>query len=217
MTDAELVGGCIWMDREQKQGRETLNRYKAELQKRGSQLMEDKNTKYAKFYGDSGSVAVMDSMSLDILNPDKLKEFIGEGVYRTKIKENVKTDYKCDPKLEKALKAIFTGDYTFEMPLKEFLDEMSVKPDTAQKTLLLKKLKGEYEKDRETLAAAFGQEHDFEVELWYIYKIKNAELIRAFLPEEGLDGTIEGIRKSILVESKTAITLNYEAEKEEEQ
>ena len=57
---------------------------------------------------------------------------------------------------------------------------------------------------------------DFDVELWYIYRIKNGELIKAFLPEEMIDATIEGIRKSILVETKTSITLDYdETEKEE--
>ena len=43
----------------------------------------------------------------------------------------------------------------------------------------------------------------------------NEELIRAFLPEEMLDSTIESIRKSILVETKTSITLDYDTEKEE--
>ena len=56
---------------------------------------------------------------------------------------------------------------------------------------------------------------DFDVELFYICQIKNAELIQAFLPEEGLDSTIEAIRKSILVETKTAITLDYEDDREE--
>ena len=53
---------------------------------------------------------------------------------------------------------------------------------------------------------------DFDVELWYIYRIKNAELIRAFLPEELIDNTINEIRKCILVETKTSITLDYKEE-----
>lgn len=57
---------------------------------------------------------------------------------------------------------------------------------------------------------------DFDVELWYIYRIKNGELIKAFLPEEMIDATIEGIRKSILVETKTSITLDYDNTEKEE-
>lgn len=146
--------------------------------------------------------------------------FIWEGVYKMKVKEETETTYKFDSKFEKAMKAIFTGDYTFETTLEEFLDEMSIKPDDKQKKLLLKKLKGEFEKDKETLISVLVPEGetvpDFDVELWYIYRIKNGELIKAFLPEEMIDATIEGIRKSILVETKTSITLDYdETEKEE--
>lgn len=219
MTNEELIGACVTLDREQKKSRAMLNGYKAELQARGLALMEDHNVKYVKFYGGEGSAAITDSMSLDILNPDKLKELVGEGVYNMKVKEETKTTYKYDSKFEKALKAIFTGDYTFETTLEEFLEEMSIKPDAKQKKLLMKKLKGEFEKDKETLISVLvpeGQEApDFDVELWYIYRIKNGELIRAFLPEEMLDSTIERIRKSILVETKTSIILDYDTEKEE--
>ena len=219
MTNEELIGACVTLDREQKKSRAMLNGYKAELQARGLALMEDHNVKYVKFYGGEGSAAITDSMSLDILNPDKLKELVGEGVYNMKVKEETKTTYKYDSKFEKALKAIFTGDYTFETTLEEFLEEMSIKPDAKQKKLLMKKLKGEFEKDKETLISVLvpeGQEApDFDVELWYIYRIKNGELIRAFLPEEMLDSTIESIRKSILVETKTSITLDYDTEREE--
>ena len=219
MTNEELIGACVTLDREQKKSRAMLNGYKAELQARGLALMEDHNVKYVKFYGGEGSAAITDSMSLDILNPDKLKELVGEGVYNMKVREETKTTYKYDGKFEKALKAIFTGDYTFEATLDEFLEEMSIKPDAKQKKLLMKKLKGEFEKDKDTLISVLvpeGQEApDFDVELWYIYRIKNGELIKAFLPEEMLDSTIEGIRKSILVETKTSITLDYDTEKEE--
>lgn len=201
-------------------GQRTLYRYKAELQARGLAIMEDHNVKYVKFYGDEGSAAITDSMSLDILNPDKLKELVGEGVYKMKVKEETKTTYKFDSKFEKAMKAIFTGDYTFETTLEEFLDEMSIKPDDKQKKLLLKKLKGEFEKDKETLISVLVPEGetvpDFDVELWYIYRIKNGELIKAFLPEEMIDAIIEGIRKSIFVETKTSITLDYDDTEKED-
>lgn len=218
MTDSQLVGACVWLDREQRKGRALLNSYKAELQARGLRQMEDHNVKYVKFYGEEGSAAVTDSMSLDILNPDRLRELVGEGVYYSKVKEESKISYKFDSRFEKALKAIFTGDYTFETTLEEFLGEMSVKPDEKQKKLLLKKLKGEFEKDKEILISVLGQEGqetpDFDVELWYIYRIKNGELIRAYLPEEGLDAAIEGIRKCILVEARTAIAIDYDDEEE---
>lgn len=219
MTTEQLIGSCVWLDREQKKSRALMNSYKAELQARGLSLMEDHNVRYVKFYGEEGSAAIMDSMSLDILNPDKLKELVGEGVYNMKVKPEVKVTYKFDSKFERALKAIFTGDYTFEFTLEEFLNQMSIEPDHRQKMLLLKKLKGDFEKDKETLISVLVPEGqtapDFDVELWYIYRIKNGELIKAFLPKEELDATIEAIRKNIFVETKTSITIDYDTDKEE--
>lgn len=221
MTNEQLIDACVWMDREQKKGRALLNSYKAELQVRGLAIMEDHNVKYTRFYGTEGNVSITDSMSLDILNPGRLRALVGEDVYDMKVREEVKTTYKLDAKFERALKALFTGDYTFEMSLEEFLGEMSIKPDEKQKKALLRRLKGDFEKDKETLQAVLapeGQEPlDFDVELWYIYRIKNGELIKAFLPEEMVDGTIEAIRKCIMVESKTSITLDYDEEKEKEE
>lgn len=219
MKTEELIGALVELDKQGKENRALTNAYKAELQARGISIMDDHNVKFVKFYGEEGSAAVTDSMSLDILNPDKLKELVGEGVWKTKVKENTETKYKCDGKFEKMLKAIFTGDYTFEMSLEEFLDQMPLKPDDKQKKLLLKKLKGDFEKDKDTLTSVLlggvkdgKSAPDFDVELWYIYRIKNAELIRAFLPEELIDNTINEIRKCILVETKTSITLDYKEE-----
>lgn len=210
----KLVGMIVAQDRKQKQGSRLLNRYKAEFERRGTRVMEDLNTHYVEFFGGDGQVSVTDSSKMDILNPDKLKGLIGEGVYSTRIRENVKTDYKVDPKLQRALKAIFQKDYTFEQSLDEFLQTLDPQPDTAQRSLLLKKLKGDYAKDRETLLQVLNLpgDMDLDVELWYIYKIKNAELIKAFLPEEGIDFTMEELRKCLLVDSKSSVTINYEEE-----
>ena len=174
--------------------------------------MDDKNTKYVKFFSDNGSCAITDSMSLDVLNIDKLEKCLGSSVFNQKVKETTETKYKFDAKLEKCLKAIFTGDYTFEMTLEEFMDNMSIKPDDKQKKLLLKKLKGDYAKDKAVLESMFGTDNDFDVECWYIYKIKNGELIKAFLPEEGIDFMIKEVKKCIMVESKTSLTLDYKEE-----
>ena len=218
MEDKELVSEAVRIDREQKMCKRKLDAVKAEIQARGLRVIEDRNTKYVKYYSPDGSAAVTDTQSLDILNVDKLKGLISEGVWKQNVTETTKTDYKYKPMLERVLKAIFTGDYTFEYSLEEFLEgSMPVKPDEKQKKLLLKKLKGDYAKDKDTLISVFGYEDertapDFDVELWFIYKIKNGELIRAVLPEEFLDQTIQDIRKCLMVDSKTSITIDYDKE-----
>ena len=94
MKTEELIGALVELDKQGKENRALTNAYKAELQARGISIMDDHNVKFVKFYGEEGSAAVTDSMSLDILNPDKLKELVGEGVWKTKVKENTETKYK---------------------------------------------------------------------------------------------------------------------------
>lgn len=217
LNNSTLVDYVINLDRNLKEGRRDLEKGKAEIQARGLEEMEDRNTRYVRYYGNKGTASVMDSASLDVLNVDKLKDILTEGVFNSKVKVTTETKYKFNANLEKMLKAVFMEDYDFSYTLDEFLDKMSVPVDAKQKKLLLKKLKGNYEKDKATLISVLGYDTeseapDFDVELYYICKIKNAELIRAFLPEENLEEVMQQIRKSIIVDTKTSITIDYEEE-----
>ncbi|RKJ49664.1 hypothetical protein D7Y05_08175 [bacterium 1XD42-54] len=213
-TSAELVDELVQLDRLRLQTTRNISKYQAELQARGISIMEDRNKQYTRFYGSHGSAAaITDRQSLDILNPDRLKLCMSEGVWNKNVTVTTETKYKCSANFERMLKALFTDDYTFEMELEEFLDgQMHILPDTKQKKLLLKKLSGDYEKDRKNLTAIFDTECDWDVELYYIHKIKNAELIRAYLPDDMIDATIRELKKCVIVDSKTAITLDYKEE-----
>lgn len=226
MSDAKLVDRAIMLDNEKKTLDTELTGLKAEIQKRGLLTMMDHNTKYCKMYGDTvGTAIVSESQEIDILNMDRLREIVGDGLVKEKVTESTFTKYKLDKNFDKMIKAVCTGDYTFEYSLGEFLDQMSVPVDARQKELLLKKLKGDYKADKKTLlsvlgyltkgtseAAAEAAAPDLDVELYYISKIKNAELILAFLPEEGIDSTMEAIRRCVIVDSKLKIELAYKDE-----
>ena len=45
MSNEQLIGACVELDREQKRSRVLMNSYKAELQARGLALMEDHNVR----------------------------------------------------------------------------------------------------------------------------------------------------------------------------
>lgn len=216
MTIKELVSEAVRLDRELKENKRGLDDVKAELQARGLKDIEDRNIKFVRYYAEDGSVSVLDAQSMDVINVDRLKEVLSEGVWKSKVTEETKTTYKYDKNLEKMLKAAFTGDYSFETSLEDFLDTMQDKPDGKQKKLLLKKLKGEYTADRKTLISVFGHGEEetgyFDVELWHIYKIKNGELIKSFLGSEQIEKAIAGIRNCLIVDSKTGITVDYDKE-----
>lgn len=226
MSDAKLVDRAIMLDNEKKTLDTELTGLKAEIQKRGLLTMMDHNVKYCKMYGDKvGTAIVSESQEIDILNMDRLREIVGDGLVKEKVTESTFTKYKLDKNFDKMIKAVCTGDYTFEYSLEEFLEQMSVPVDARQRELLLKKLKGDYKADKKTLlsvlgyltkgtseAAAEAAAPDLDVELYYISKIKNAELILAFLPEEGIDSTMEAIRRCVIVDSKLKIELAYKDE-----
>ena len=225
MKDENLVHQAIVLDAEKKRLDAELNTMKAEIQKRGLQTMMDYNVKYCKMYGaGDGAAIVSETQELDILNMDRLREIVGDGLVKEKVTETTDVKYKLDKNFDKMLKAVCTGDYTFEYTLEEFLDQMSIPVDQRQKELLLKKLKGDYRADKKTMLSVLGYlkgrteadaeaaAPDLDVELYYISKIKNAELILAFLPEEGIDSTMEAIRHCMIVDSKLKIELSYQEE-----
>lgn len=215
-ASGELVDELVRIDKQAKEISRMADAIKAELQERAIAVMEDRNIKFIKYYGVSGNVSVVDAQSLDVINVEKLKETVGEGLFKSKVTETIEPKYKYDKRFEKMLKAVFTGDYTFEYELEDFLKDQMHVEDPKKLKKLLKKLKGEFEADKKELVATLysGEENvpDLDTELWFIYRIKNAELIRAFLPEEFLDDTLKEIKQSLIVDVKTAIKLDYEKE-----
>lgn len=207
LSNKELVSELVEKDSQRANLVKEINKYKAELMKRGIAVLDDTNTKFIKFYSDNGSCSVTDAEKLVVIDDGRLKKLLPEGIYDKFVTITQKVDYKYDSKFEQAMKSIFNGDYTFEMSLEEFLDTAeTINLDAKQKKILLKKLKGDYEKDKETLESVLG-DGDYDVELYYINRIKNAELIRRFLPDECLDIQMEEIRKCMIVESSTKVTI----------
>ncbi len=212
-TSSELVDDLIRYDRLRLNTKRNMDALQAEVQKRGLSIMDDRSKQFVRFYGNEGSCSVSDRRSLDILNPDRLKLCVSEGVFNRNVTVTTETKYKLTPSFEAMLKALFTGDYSFEYELAEFVHaHMHMLPDAKQEKLLLKRLKGDYEKDRKTLNAAFDVDEDWDAELLYIHQIRNGELIRAFLPDDMMDAAMTELKKCIMVESKVAVALDYEEE-----
>ena len=227
MDNKELVDLTVTATKVAEDAKSALEQYKAELQNRGLAVLKDQNNRYCKFYGTDGSyVAVSEPQEVDILNMERLKNAIGEGVYKEMVTETTKTTYGVDKKLEKALKAIATNDYTFEYnTLEQYLGEMSVPVTAGQKAVLLRRLKGDYKADKKTMLSVLGYmtkdtteeaaeatAPNLDMDLYYISRIKNAELIQAFLPDEGIDWSMDEIKRALIVTSKLKLEIAYERE-----
>lgn len=214
LTSGQLVDTLIQLDQLRLQTSRSMDMYKAELQARGLSIMEDRNKQYIRFFGDDGSASVADKQKLELTNPDRLQKWLPEGVYKKNVTETTETKYKLSTGFETMLKSVATGDYTFEMDLGEMLDQLHIIPDDKQRRLLIKKLSGEFDKDRKTLNAVFKVEDSWEEELYYIHRIKRGELIKKYLPDEMIDITIAELQKCIIVDTSLAIGLDYKTEEE---
>lgn len=210
ISTGELVTKLIDMDRRRAKLVEDIDKYKAEISARGGAELDDTNTKFIKFYGKNGSCAVTIAEKLFIADDLRLKGMFPEGVYDKLVTVTSSVKYKYDSKLELALKAIFTGEYIFDMTMPEYLNSSALfplNPDVKQVKLLLKKLTGDYKKDNKLLASMFGA-GSYDEELLYIHRIKNGELIKLFLPDEGLADTVEKIKGCLTVENDVKITID---------
>lgn len=205
----EIVSALVKLDTERAEAVKSINKYKAELMSRGLAYMQDTNTRSVKYKAENGNCTIIDAMKLSVINDKKLRELLPEGIYDKFTQRTVKVDYKYDTKLEKALKAVFNKEYILDTSLETFLRQIPMSPDEKQMKVLLKKLKGEYEKDKEILCAVFNTEdgEQFEAELFYIYEIKNAELIRRFLPADVTEEYLQQLRECMIVESSTKIEI----------
>ena len=212
LTSSQLVDTLIELDQRRIRTNRSMDMYKAELQARGLSIMDDRNKQYIRFFGGEGSVSVTDKHKLDITNPDRLQKWLPEGVYKKNVSETTETKYKLNADFESMLKAVAMDDYTFEMTMDEVLDQLHLLPDAKQRALLLKKLKGDFDKDRKTLNAVFKVEENWEEELYYIHRIKQAELIQKYLPDELIDVTMTELKKCIMVDTSLSIGLDYEKE-----
>ena len=226
VSNKELIDLAVTAMKVAEEAKTALEKYKAEIQSRGLAVLKDQNNRYCKMYGTDGSyAAVSEPQEIDILNRDRLKAAIGESVYQDRVSENTKTTFTLDKKLEKALKAIATNDFTYEHTLEAYLDQMSVPVSKGQKEVLKRRLKGDYKWDKKTLLTVLGYlsndtteeaaeaaAPNLDMDLYYISKIKNAELIQAFLPDEGIDWSVEEIKRALIVTSKLKLEISYNRE-----
>lgn len=206
----ELVDKLCELDKEKKAVDLKIKQYQAELQARGLRILEDRNLKYKEFYGCNGARAeITYTQSLEVLNYFALKGACGE-IFDEYVKRIPEYKYSYDKKFEATLKAIFTEDYTAEMTVEDIIDRC-FKADSKQKALLLKKLKGEYKKDKELLESVLSIDNDIEVELDYIHKAINWKRIKMYFPEN-TERVISEIKKNLIVTSTPKIGVKYEAE-----
>ncbi|MCL2462023.1 MAG: hypothetical protein FWF44_05105 [Defluviitaleaceae bacterium] len=209
MPTPELVNLLCDMDRRKGNLAAQIQEAQAELQTRGLAILDDRNVKTTEFYGEgSNYAAVTLAQKMEILNYGRLELLLG-GLVREKVAREEEVSYTVNPTFKRALIALFTGDYEKDTPLPYLLKTSFPELSSKQVDLLVKKLKGDYAKDKATLAAVVGGA-DIETELYMIGKVKNYELVRAFFDENELGRIAGELKKCLLVDETPKITVKYD-------
>lgn len=199
----EKIDKAIKLDRQMKSDKKELDVLKAELQSIALEEMENKNIKYTQYFGAAGSCEVAYKEKFEIDNYPLLKEILGE-LLDTKVVKKEEVKFDVDATFKKALIALYNGDYK-ELNISDILagiglDDKSIKA-------ALKKLKGEYIKDKKTLEG-YGASGDLEEELDAIREAKNYELIQRYFGDAEIDR--DKFRRAIFIEEGLSIGLTYE-------
>ncbi|MCL6558851.1 MAG: hypothetical protein K6U74_08605 [Firmicutes bacterium] len=191
-----------------------IEKLKADFQKIGLDEMKDRKIKQVEFWGSRNSkVVVTVSESLKLVSYNYLLEIMGATLLGDLVK--VETDYKPKEPFKRLLTAIFQGNYS-EHPVDEIIDQIT--EDEKTRKALRKKLKGQWDKDVESLKAIAGlNQSDAEHYAWFIHEAKNYQKIVRLLEAAGhgregnaIDETLEKLRHAVIVEESVKVGLEKE-------
>lgn len=181
----------------------------AELQARAVSYTEDHNVKFTEFYGSRSLAGVTVAQKVEIMNITTFIETVGHELASAQLTREVPaTKYKMGSEFQRAVIAFANGDYCNEFTLEELIDRAGWGIDSKQRRLLLKKLKGDYLKDKETLRAVAGLTENVDEELYYIYQIKNWDLIsRYFSHIKDMELTRRKLKSCLYVDETVKVAL----------
>ena len=172
---AALISRAVTLDREIRQRKKSLEAIKAKLQTAALAEMENKNLRYVRYDSLYGSA---------------------ETTYKTSVK------YDIDARFKEALVALVRGDYA-EHDIDGILSGMGLE-DAKMRKVVRKKLKGDYAKDLEVLAAV-GIHGAREEELDAIRAELNRQLVERFFEPDRIDR--DEIRNAVFLEETLSFTL----------
>lgn len=199
----QKIDKAIELDSRIKKDKKELDLLKADLQAIALQEMENKSLKYKQFFGGKGSCQVAYKEKFEIDNYPLLHEILGE-LLDTKVVKKEEIKFDVDATFKKALIALYNGDYK-DHDIRKILVGLGL--DDTQIKAALKKLKGDYIKDKQVLES-YGVTEDLEEELDAIKETKNYELIKRYFGDTAIE--MDKFKRAIFVEESLSIGLTYD-------
>lgn len=205
---AEKIDRAIELEKALRDQKKELDGLKAELQTAAMTEFENKNIKYLQIFGSQGSCEAVYRQKFEIDNFNKLVSVIGDLV-KDKVKRKEEVKFEVEPRFKKALIALVKRDYA-RHDLDELLAGMGL--DAKQIKVAKKKLKGDYQSDRDVLAT-LGVTGEREEELDAIREAKNMELVERFFDPAAVN--TDELQKCIFIDESLGIGLSYGDDEED--
>lgn len=203
MKLAEKIDQAITLEKRMKEDKRRLDGLKAELQSEIYGDMLNKNLKWKQMGASSGlcNVTVKDKLEID--SYQMLIDLLGDLV-ESKVTKKEKVDYEINSEFKRALIALYRQDYRQE-ELTGLLEQLGL--DSKQQKLALKKLSGDYAKDKQLLSG-LGVTGELEEELDLIHDQKNYELVSRYFDLDKVDEVfLKQLKLALSVEDTVAIGL----------
>ncbi|MDO5097087.1 MAG: hypothetical protein Q4D65_11015 [Peptostreptococcaceae bacterium] len=199
-----------YLDSKIKEMTRTKKLIESELQSVLFQELENKNLKFIEVDTTSGAANLAYKNKLTIDDFGLLQVICGDMIL-SKVKREIEEKIKFSSKeFEGAVIALYQGNYK-EHNLDELLFSLGL--DEKQKKTALKKLKGDYIKDKELLESMGAQDDDLEEELDIIKEHKNWELVSRFFGTDEVD--LEKLKRAIFVEEILAFGTKFKDKSDE--
>lgn len=176
------------------EAKKEIEKLKADFQKRGLELMENKKVKQVEFWGSENSkVVVTVTETLKLVSYNFLLKVIGETLLKDFVKEEVQ--YKLTEPFKRLLIAVFQGTY-IDQPVWEIIDQLT--DDEKIRATLKKKLKGNWAKDMKSLQIIAGlSREDAEHYAYFIAEARNYEKIIHLLRAAGYESDHDVIQDAL--------------------
>lgn len=177
---------------------------KAQFEAEGQEILSNKNIAYFSFETPAGSCHVSLKNKLSVDSAKALEEALGSIVAeKMTVTMEPKYDFK-DSKFKNALIALYKEDFE-KGNVEDILTQLGITGKEQQ--AVIKKLKGDYWKDKALLEQYQAQDDDLEEELDAIRRYLNYALIARYVDVDAVP--IERLKKAIFVEETAGIGFDF--------
>lgn len=174
------------------------------FQTHGLEVMENRNLKHLELRADCGSCNIGYKEKLTVDNLEKLKEVCGSIVdAKAKITMEPKIEF-TDKKFQMALIALYKKEYK-QHNIPTLLNSLGL--DDKESKAVMKKLKGNYFKDKALLESYHVNDDDLEEELDMIKEQISYELVTRYFDIDTIN--IDDLKKAIFVEDTLAVGYKF--------